>query len=61
MRSFRLNFELNLEVYSADLAGMLQELMLSKCTARLTAEELAARPIVTRLRDAGLRLLLPYL
>jgi cardiolipin synthase len=61
MRSFRLNFELNLEVYSADLADMLQKLMLSKCTERLTAEELAGRPILARLRDAGLRLLLPYL
>ena len=60
-RSFRLNFELDLEVYSTDLAEILESRMLSKCTERLTAEELAGRSISIRVRDAGLRLLLPYL
>ncbi len=61
MRSFRLNFELNLEVYSADLAEVLRTLMLSKCWEKLTPAELSGRPMPVRVRDAGLRLLLPYL
>lgn len=61
MRSFRLNFELNLEVYSADLAQALQRRMLSKCCALLRPQELAQRSMPIRVRDAALRLLLPYL
>ena len=61
VRSFRLNFELNLEIYSADLAQVLRASMLRQCVDPLTAAELALRPLPIRLRDAGLRLLLPYL
>ena len=61
VRSFRLNFELNMEVYSTDLAQILQTRMLAKRGAALTAEELDRRPLRTRLRDAAARLLLPYL
>ncbi len=61
VRSFRLNFELNLEVYSTDLAQILQGQMLEKRGDALTAAELQRRGIGTRLRDAGSRLLLPYL
>lgn len=61
MRSFRLNFEMNLEVYSTDLAQILETRMLGKRSALLTSEDLARRSIPTRVRDAGFRLLLPYL
>ena len=57
VRSFRLNFE----VYSTDLAQILQGQMLEKRGDALTAAELRRRGIITRLRDAGSRLLLPYL
>ena len=61
VRSFRLNFELNMEVYSTDLAQVLQTQMLEKRGDPLTVAELQRRKIVTCLRDAGSRLLLPYL
>ncbi len=61
VRSFRLNFELNMEVYSTDLAQTLQTQMLDKRGDPLTAAELQRRGIVMQLRDAGSRLLLPYL
>ncbi|MCJ2046427.1 phospholipase D-like domain-containing protein [Methylobacterium sp. J-078] len=60
-RSFRLNFELNVEVYDTDLAGRLDAFMREKMTLRLTRETLAQRGLPVRLRDAGVRLLLPYL
>ena len=61
MRSFRLNFELNVEVIDADLAAELDRIMRGKMQARLSRDDLAARTLPTRLRDAGVRLLLPYL
>ena len=61
MRSFRLNFELNLELYDQALAEQLEKSMQTKMTVRLTQEDLARRTLPTRLRDAGVRLLLPYL
>jgi cardiolipin synthase A/B len=61
MRSFRLNFELNVEIIDADLAAQIDRFMRDKMRARLSREDLAARLLPVRLRDAGVRLLLPYL
>jgi len=61
MRSFRLNFELNVEIIDADLAARLDTFMRGKMETRLSREVLAARALPIRLRDAGVRLLLPYL
>ena len=61
MRSFRLNFELNLEIYDEDLAELLGRFMKTKMTARLTHEDLMKRSLSIQLRDASVRLLLPYL
>ncbi len=60
-RSFRLNFELNVEVYDPDFAADLNRLMQAKMEARLTADDLNSRGMAVRLRDAAVRLLLPYL
>ncbi|GJD67979.1 phospholipase D-like domain-containing protein [Methylobacterium gnaphalii] len=60
-RSFRLNFELNIEVYDEALAGRLDDFIQSKQAARLTLADLDARALPVRLRDAAVRLLLPYL
>ena len=61
MRSFRLNFELCLEIYDRGLADMLLKLMQDARGPALTAAELETRSIPARLRDAAVRLLLPYL
>ena len=61
MRSFRLNFELNVEVVDEGLADRLDHLMQGKMGTRLTVEDLRRRALPVRLRDAGVRLLLPYL
>ncbi|KMO40440.1 phospholipase D-like domain-containing protein [Methylobacterium aquaticum] len=60
-RSFRLNFELNVEVYDTDFAADLDGLMRAKMERRLTAQDLNSRGMAVRLRDAAVRLLLPYL
>ncbi|WP_247635158.1 phospholipase D-like domain-containing protein [Methylobacterium sp. 37f] len=61
MRSFRLNFELNLELYDPALATELGRSMQAKMTTRLECAELTRRSLPVRLRDASVRLLLPYL
>ena len=61
IRSFRLNFELCMEVYSRELAASLMALMQRCRGSALTQEELDARSLFARLRDAGVRLMLPYL
>ncbi|TXM67647.1 cardiolipin synthase [Methylobacterium sp. WL69] len=61
MRSFRLNFEVNVELYDPRLAAELDAVMRAKMEVRLTREHLAARALPVRLRDAGVRLALPYL
>jgi cardiolipin synthase len=60
-RSFRLNFELDLEVTHAPLAQTLEDHMLSKRSSRITLADLSRRSLPARLRDAALRLMLPYL
>ena len=61
IRSFRLNFELCMEVYDGDLASRLTELMQRARGPELTQADLDARAFPVRLRDAGARLMLPYL
>jgi len=62
VRSFRLNFELCVEIYDRELAALLTALMLRNRGPALTQAELDARSFPARLRDAGVRLLLlPYL
>jgi cardiolipin synthase len=61
MRSFRLNFELGMEIYDAALADELEALMLARRGAMLTHEQLESRMLPIRLRDALARLLMPYL
>lgn len=61
MRSFRLNFELCIEAYDRSLAKELSDIVSANRSNALTLEELNARSLVMRMRDAGARLLLPYL
>ena len=61
MRSLRLNFELDVEVYDRTLAGELETIILAHQGTRLRPDDLTLRPLPVKLRDAGLRLLLPYI
>ncbi|MFC6049888.1 phospholipase D-like domain-containing protein, partial [Methylobacterium hispanicum] len=61
MRSFRLNFELNVELYDARMAEEIERFIRAKMETRLTEDDLRARHLPVRLRDAAVRLLLPYL
>ena len=61
MRSFRLNFELNVEIYDADLATQLDAFVRAKMQVPLTLDAVNGRALPVRLRDAAVRLLLPYL
>ncbi len=62
-RSLRLNFEVNVELYSQELAARLQQLIQHRrASAReLTLAEVNARPLWKRLRDGIVRLASPYL
>jgi cardiolipin synthase len=61
MRSFRLNFELNVEIYHSALVQELEHFITEKQEVRLSADALqrASLPIV--LRNNAARLMLPYL
>jgi cardiolipin synthase len=61
IRSFRLNFELNMEVYDRDLAARLNDVMLQSRGKPLTEADIDARTVPVRLRDSAARLMLPYL
>ncbi|WP_428485716.1 phospholipase D-like domain-containing protein [Rhodopila sp.] len=61
IRSFRLNFELCMEVYDGKLATTLMTLMRRARNSELTQADLDARALPVRIRDAGARLMLPYL
>ncbi|MCA9514601.1 MAG: GspH/FimT family pseudopilin, partial [Myxococcales bacterium] len=62
-RSLRLNFELNLEAYSEELARDVGELVAEKRgrSLEVTLREHEARSIFRRLRDGFARLFVPYL
>ncbi len=62
-RSFRLNFEFDLECYDRELTAKIDAVIdrkLAQCS-RVDLAALAAAPRPIRLRDAATRLLLPYL
>jgi cardiolipin synthase len=61
VRSFRLNFELDLEVYDPALAGQIDALISAQQGSRISAAQLNARPLPVRIRDGAARLMLPYL
>ncbi len=61
MRSLRLNFEMNVEVYDTALAETLGAFMRQHQARKLKLSELRARSLPVQLRDAALRLLLPYI
>jgi cardiolipin synthase A/B len=61
MRSFRLNFELDVEVYHADIVRQVDGLMAARRGAPITAAELDDLPLPVKLIDNGARLMLPYL
>jgi cardiolipin synthase len=61
IRSFRLNFELCVELYDEGLARALSaEMEKNRCVA-VTRAEIDGRSTLVRLRDASIRLLMPYL
>jgi cardiolipin synthase A/B len=61
IRSFRLNFEICMEVYDQHLAATLGSVMERSRGSQYTLAELDSRNLLAKLRDAGARLLLPYL
>ena len=61
IRSFRLNFELCMEIYDRDLAATLAALIANCRGPALTQADLDARSLPIRLRDAAARLMMPYL
>jgi cardiolipin synthase len=62
-RSLRLNFEFNVECYSSQLGGQLEQLFLEKRAAAkpLTLEAVNSRSLTIKLRDGIARLFAPYL
>ena len=62
-RSFRLNFEFDLECYDPALTGKLDAIIDAKIARgrKLEIASLAALPVPLRLRDAAARLMMPYL
>jgi cardiolipin synthase len=61
IRSFRLNFELCVELYDSGLAATLCAFMQANRGTALTQAELDGRSLAGKLRDAAIRLMLPYL
>lgn len=60
-RSFRLNFELDLEIYQPALVQQINQLITDRQGSRITTTALDKRPLPELLRDSAARLLLPYL
>lgn len=61
VRSMRLNFEINLEVFDTAFAKVIETEIEQKKGRALTLKRLRQRPFMIRLRDRAARLLLPYL
>jgi len=61
VRSFRLNFELDLEVYDPAIARQVDALITDQQGRQISQEELRGRSLPVRLRDGAARLMLPYL
>jgi cardiolipin synthase len=62
-RSLRLNFEYDVECYDAEFTAQLDAMVDAKIAAakKLDYAELLRQPMITRLRDALFRLMVPYL
>jgi cardiolipin synthase len=60
-RSFRLNFELNVEVRDVELTRTIADLISRKRGPELTGDQFDHYPFLKELRDNAARLLLPYL
>jgi cardiolipin synthase len=61
VRSFRLNFELDLEVYHSGLVQQVDALITAQQGQQISAAMLEMRSLPVRLRDSAARLMLPYL
>jgi cardiolipin synthase len=61
VRSLRLNFELDLEIYDESFARLLDGRIEHYLDSKITLAQLDKRSILIRLRDAAARLMLPYL
>ncbi len=61
MRSLRLNFELDLEIYDAKVAQQVEALIIERQSERIRLADLAQRSLPALLRDGAAHLLLPYL
>lgn len=61
VRSMRLNFEINMEVYDAEFATLVEEQIEKRKGQALTLKKINRRPYLIRLRDRAARLFLPYL
>jgi cardiolipin synthase A/B len=61
VRSFRLNFELDLEVYDKTLAAQINTLISAQQGHRILPQQLHERSFPVRIRDGAARLMLPYL
>ncbi|MFT3811234.1 MAG: cardiolipin synthase [Micropepsaceae bacterium] len=61
IRSFRLNFEICVEVYGRELAAKLERQMDESLGRPLDLDELKSASLFVRLRNAAARLFLPYL
>ncbi|HVJ43881.1 MAG TPA: cardiolipin synthase [Dongiaceae bacterium] len=61
VRSMRLNFEINMEVYDRDFAVAVEAQVTQRMGRELTTKRIRNRPFLIRLRDRAARLLLPYL
>jgi cardiolipin synthase A/B len=61
MRSLRLNFELTVEFYDADLAARLAGIIDRRCVEPVTLEKIDGRWFIIKLRDAAARLFMPYI
>jgi len=61
LRSFRLNFELDVEVYDPALARQINELIIAQQKIPISTARLNGRSYAVRLRDGAARLMLPYL
>jgi cardiolipin synthase len=62
-RSLRLNFELNVECYGAELARQVRNIVDARIaeSRRITPEVLAAVPLALRIRNGICRLFMPYI
>ncbi|HVI87136.1 MAG TPA: cardiolipin synthase [Dongiaceae bacterium] len=61
VRSMRLNFEINMEVYDKAFAAAIEAQIEKRMGRELTLKRIRNRPFLIRLRDRAARLLLPYL